>query len=176
VRDRFETGGYLYVRNFWGGVGLSWQTAFQATDRSQVEAYCRDNGIEAEWGKGDKLRTRQHRRAVATHPRIGEKSWFNHMTFFHVTTLDPALQQVLLASFGERDLPNNTYAGDGASIEPAVMDRLRAIYREETVVFPWRAGDVLMVDNMMVAHGREPFSGPRKVVVAMAEPTPWSAV
>jgi hypothetical protein len=31
-------------------------------------------------------------------------------------------------------------------------------------------GDILMVDNMLVAHGREPFSGPRKILVAMAEP------
>jgi hypothetical protein len=28
----------------------------------------------------------------------------------------------------------------------------------------------MLLDNMMVAHGREPFSGPRKVAVGMAEP------
>lgn len=37
------------------------------------------------------------------------------------------------------------------------------------VVFPWQTGDVLMLDNMLTAHAREPFQGPRKVVVAMAE-------
>jgi hypothetical protein len=26
------------------------------------------------------------------------------------------------------------------------------------------------VDNMLAAHGRRPFSGPRKILVAMTEP------
>jgi hypothetical protein len=30
-----------------------------------------------------------------------------------------------------------------------------------------------MLDNMLVAHGRKPFSGQRKVVVAMAKPVCW---
>jgi alpha-ketoglutarate-dependent taurine dioxygenase len=37
------------------------------------------------------------------------------------------------------------------------------------VAFPWQKGDILMVDNMLAAHGREPFTGPRKIMVAMAE-------
>ena len=37
------------------------------------------------------------------------------------------------------------------------------------VVFPWNEGDILMLDNMQVAHGRNPFSGERKIIVSMAE-------
>ena len=51
-----------------------------------------------------------------------------------------------------------------------VFDQVRAVWAEETVSFPWAEGDVLMLDNMLVAHARRPFEGPRKVVVAMAEP------
>jgi hypothetical protein len=31
-------------------------------------------------------------------------------------------------------------------------------------------GDILLVDNMLMGHGRNSFVGPRKVLVAMAEP------
>jgi alpha-ketoglutarate-dependent taurine dioxygenase len=36
------------------------------------------------------------------------------------------------------------------------------------VTFPWRAGDVLAIDNVLVMHGRKPFTGHRRVIVAMA--------
>jgi len=44
------------------------------------------------------------------------------------------------------------------------------IYQQEAVIFPWQAGDILMLDNMLTSHGRKPFVGARKVLVGMAEP------
>ena len=98
-------------------------------------------------------------------------SWFNHLTFFNVSTLDSMVAQVLLL-MGKENLPNNTYYGDGAEIEPAALDELRAAYEAETVVIPWQEGDIMMLDNMLVSHGREPYKPPRQIVVGMAEP--WS--
>jgi alpha-ketoglutarate-dependent taurine dioxygenase len=95
--------------------------------------------------------------------------WFNHAAFFHVSTLEPSIREPLLAEFPEADLPHNTYYGDGSAIEPAVLDEIRAAYQQEMVIFPWQAGDILMLDNMLTAHGRMPFMGGRKVVVGMAE-------
>jgi alpha-ketoglutarate-dependent taurine dioxygenase len=176
VRDRFLEQGYLYVRNFGEGFGLSWREAFQTSDPAAVEDYCRRHAIDFEWKDGGRLRTRQKRRAAAVHPETGEMVWFNHLTFFHVSTLPSHVRDALLAELGEQDLPNNTYYGDGSPIEPEVLQELRSIYQQETVSFPWQAGDILLLDNMMVAHGRSPFVGPRKVVVAMAEPRAWDDV
>jgi alpha-ketoglutarate-dependent taurine dioxygenase len=160
----------MYVRNFGDGLGLPWQTVFQTSERGVVEEHCRRNGILVEWKEGGRLRTRAVRPAVSRHPRTGELTWFNHATFFHVTTLDPTTGGALLEEFGEEDLPSNTRYGDGSAIEPETLEELRDAYRRELVSFPWEAGDVLMLDNMLVAHGRAPYEGTRRVLVAMAEP------
>jgi len=170
IREKFIEKKVLYVRNYNDGFGLTWQTVFQTRDKAVVEEYCRRNAIEFEWKEGERLRTRQVRQAVAKHPTTGEFVWFNHATFFHVSTLETTLGNALLAEFKEEDLPNNTYYGDGSSIEPEVLEELRAAYQQEMVLFPWQQGDLLMLDNMSVAHGRSPFVGTRKVVVGMTDP------
>lgn len=169
ICDRFSQKGVMYVRNFGDGFGLPWQTVFQTSNPDEVEAFCRSNGIEFEWKEGNRLRTRQVRQAVATHPQTNELVWFNHAAFFHVSTLESTIREPLLAEFTESDLPHNTYYGDGSAIESAVLDEIRVAYQQEMVIFPWQAGDILMLDNMLTAHGRMPFVGSRKVVVGMAE-------
>jgi alpha-ketoglutarate-dependent taurine dioxygenase len=169
VRDRLEASGYAYVRHFGTGLGLSWREAFQAEERAEVESYCRRHDIEYVWGPVETLATRQVRPVVARHPVTGERTWFNHLTFFHVSTLEPTLARALLA-MGTDKLPNNTYYGDGSDIELEVLNELRVAYEAVTVVVPWKRGDILMLDNMLTAHGREAFAPPRRIVVGMAEP------
>ncbi|HEV8581204.1 MAG TPA: TauD/TfdA family dioxygenase [Thermoanaerobaculia bacterium] len=170
VRDRFMAKKWMYVRNFGDGFGLPWQTVFQTSDKARVEEYCAEHGIEVEWKPGDRLRTRAIRTAVARHPKTGAPTWFNHATFFHVSTLEPAIREALLEEFSEDELPATTYYGDHTSIEPEALDHLRECYRQETLSFPWQKGDLLMLDNMLVAHGRAPYAGERKILVGMAEP------
>jgi alpha-ketoglutarate-dependent taurine dioxygenase len=170
ITERFSQKNWMYIRNFGDGLGLSWQTVFQTSDKDAVEKHCRKNGIEVEWKDGDRLRTRAVRPALARHPQTGETVWFNHATFFHVTTLEPEVGDVLMRTFSPEDLPTNTCYGDGSLIEPDVLDELREAYEQETVTFPWHEGDILLLDNMLVAHGRASYSGPRKILVGMAEP------
>jgi alpha-ketoglutarate-dependent taurine dioxygenase len=170
IRDRFAEKKVLYVRNYNDGFGLTWQTVFQTQDKAVVEDYCRRNAIEFEWKTGDRLRTCQVRDAIAKHPVTEELSWFNHAAFFHISTLESTIRNALLAEFKEEDLPQNTYYGDGSAIEPEVLDEIRNAYHQETVIFPWQTGDILLLNNMLVAHGRRPYTGARKVLVGMAEP------
>ncbi len=174
VREPFLRRGVAYVRNLGGAAGLGWETVFQTTDRRVMEQYCRAAGIEFEWKGENRVRTRQVRRAAARHPRTGEMVWFNHAVVLHVSTLPPSLGGMLRKMFKEEDLPNNTTFGDGSSIPAEALDDVRQAYLAEEVTFPWSEGDVLLVDNMLVAHGRRPFVGPRRVVVGMAQPTRWS--
>jgi alpha-ketoglutarate-dependent taurine dioxygenase len=170
IREKFALKRVLYVRNYNDGFGLTWQDVFQTEDRNAVEEYCRRNDIEFDWKPGNRLRTRQIRRAITRHPKTGEEVWFNHAAFFHVSSLEPTVRDALLREFREEELPYNTYYGDGSPIESEVLNVLRAAYRDETILFPWKKGDVMILDNMSVCHGRTAYSGPRKVVAAMAEP------
>jgi hypothetical protein len=169
IRARFGEKRVMYLRNHQPGLGHSWQSAFQSTDPAVVEAYCRGAGLDVEWIDGRGLRTRRVAAAIARHPVTRELVWFNHAAFFHVSTLEPGLRSALQAQVREEDLPSQSFYGDGSPIEPSVLDMLRSAYEQATVSFPWRQGDVLLLDNMLVAHGRSPFDGPRLVVVAMAQ-------
>jgi alpha-ketoglutarate-dependent taurine dioxygenase len=176
VRRKFHEKGVMYLRNYGKHMGLPWETVFQTTDRAAVEAYCREHDITWRWRPDGGLSTRQVGPAFVRHPVTSECLWFNHATFFHVTTLAPALREALLASYAETELPNNTYYGDGSEIEAHVLEELRAAYARPMVSFPWRKGDVLMVDNLLVTHARNPYEGPRRILVGMAEPIAAGAV
>ena len=169
LRERFAAKGVMYVRNYGQGIDLSWQNVFQTDDKQAVEQFCQEHGIDFVWTGEDQLRTKQVCQAVAQHPTTGETVWFNQAHLFHVTSLPEQIRTMLLAEFTEEDLPRNTYYGDGTPIEAAALEEIRRAYAEESVQFPWQQGDIVMLDNMLVAHGRGPFSGQRKIVVGMAE-------
>ena len=166
----FEQKQILYVRNYGEGLDLSWQTAFQTEDRSEVEMFCRNAGIQFEWKSGNRLRTRQLCQAVASHPKTGAIVWFNQAHLFHISSLGPALSESLLKGFEAEDLPRNAYFGDGSDIDAQALEEIRQGYQHETVTFSWQQGDILMLDNMLAAHGRASFVAPRKILVGMAEP------
>ncbi len=168
IRELFASRELLYVRNYSGALDLPWEKVFNTQDRAQVERYCQDNDIEWEWKADGDLRTRQRCAAVQQHPDTGEWVWFNQAHLFHVSAIEPSVRASLLAAVGEENLPRHVYFGDGSPIADDMLDTVREVYRETAISFPWQPGDILMLDNRLVAHGRNPFTGDRKVIVAMA--------
>ena len=169
IRQRFLDKQWMLVRNYNDGFGLRWQEVFQTEDKQDVDDYCRENDIELEWKDGDRLKTRQIRPAIRKHPHTGESVWFNHAAFFHYTTLESTMREALLGEFGVDGLPYNTCYGDGSPIEPEVAEHLRQAYAAETRMFDWIEGDVTLLDNMSIAHAREPYVGDREVIVSMTD-------
>ncbi|OHU88159.1 MULTISPECIES: TauD/TfdA family dioxygenase [Pseudoalteromonas] len=167
IRDKFERLGVMYVRNY-GEIDLPWQEVFQTQSKVEVEAYCKENDIEFEW-QGDRLQTRQHRPAVATHPQTGEKVWFNQAHLFHSSSIDGQMPDLMRASIGEQRLPRNAYYGDGSPIADEDIQVINQVYKDATFSYQWQRNDILLLDNMLYTHGRQAYSGVRKVLVGMAK-------
>ncbi|MDR4461474.1 MAG: amino acid adenylation domain-containing protein [Nitrospirales bacterium] len=169
LRERLQSKQLMYVRNFTPGVDVSWQDFFRTPDRSVVEEMCAHNGMECLWMESDSLRTRQVCPAVVQHPKTGEWVFFNQIQLHHVSCLEPAVRESLLSMLGMESIPRNVYYGDGAPIDDATVSEIGELYERTAVRFRWQEGDLLMLDNMLVAHARDPFTGPRKIVVAMGD-------
>lgn len=174
VRERFERKGVLYVRNY-GDIDLPWSEVFQTSDKAEVERYCRENALEFEWRANGWLRTRQVNAAVATHPLTGEKLWFNQAHLFHISALRDAVRESILAAVKEEDVPRHAYHGDGSPLEEDDLRSIRDAYAQLKYSFAWQKHDLLLLDNMLYTHGRQPYEGERQVLVGMARPVSASS-
>jgi alpha-ketoglutarate-dependent taurine dioxygenase len=164
---RFEASGLLYVRTFTERLDVSWRAFFKTDQRGEVAARLRAAGIDFRWLEHDELQTRTLCPAVILHPATGERVFFNQMQLHHISCLDADVRRDLLATVGQERMPRQVLYGDGTPIEDEVMALIGALYEQCAVRFDWRQGDVVMLDNMLAAHARDPFQGPRKIVVAM---------
>ncbi|TQV83985.1 TauD/TfdA family dioxygenase [Exilibacterium tricleocarpae] len=171
IKEKFRQKKVMYVRNYRPGMDIPWQTVFQTTQREVVEKFCEANAIECEWKDGDSLRTVQICQGLAQHPITGEELWFNQAHLFHVSSLEPQIRDTLLQIYPQENLPRNAYYGDGSPLEEDVLKQISQAYEKYKFTFKWHDGDFLLVDNMLCAHGRNPFSGDRKVLVSMNIPT-----
>ena len=169
IRMKFEEKGVLYVRNYRSGMDLSWQEVFQTDNKDEVEEYCENNSIKWEWNRGlVELTTWQICQATLSHPQTNEKVWFNQAHLFHISNLEEASRKSLLEEYGEKYLPRNAFYGDGTPFETDVLNHIREVYEQEKIIFQWQKGDIMLLDNILMAHGREPYKGERKIAVAMA--------
>ncbi|HSQ00040.1 MAG TPA: TauD/TfdA family dioxygenase [Candidatus Dormibacteraeota bacterium] len=199
IRQRFENGGIRIVRNYAGPGGGSkldlwqlkrWDEMFLTTDKAAVEAKCREEGFEVQWGPKDSLCLISTQPVHRDHPRTGERVWHNHTQVFHlsaapgeyrrIAALRPTLRNRVLAKVAElmvavqrrlrasdQQAMHCTYL-DGREIADADMEHVRDVIWRHLVITPWQRGDVLAIDNHSVAHGRLPYNGPRQVAVAWA--------
>ncbi|HEV2880095.1 MAG TPA: TauD/TfdA family dioxygenase [Pyrinomonadaceae bacterium] len=168
VRE-FKSRGIRYVRNLHGGrgSGYSWQEAFETDDKSVIEAHCRAGGIRFHWRDDGGLTLTEVRPATALHPTTGEEVWFNQADGFHPSGIDEETYELLTSTMKEEEFRLNSYYGDGMPLDLSALNHAREVIRRQMVLVPWRAGDILILDNLLTAHGRLPFTGARKILLAM---------
>ncbi|TSB31516.1 TauD/TfdA family dioxygenase [Streptomyces benahoarensis] len=167
---RFTRLGWQLTRTY-REVGVAWSEAFGTDDPQDVDAYCRHALIDHEWLPDGALRTRQRRAAVLSHPGNGRPVWFNQAAFLNELTLDPMVRAYLTDVYGPDSLPFHTTYGDGTPIPAAAVDVINEAYRAATRSEPWQVGDLLLVDNVRMAHSREAYEGDREIAVMFGNPT-----
>lgn len=164
TRTKFMSKGVKYVRNLNKNLGLSWEEVFQTNNREEIEAECLRTGVDFQWNdNGDTLKLAWNKKAVWEHPQSQKQVWFNHTSFFNKVTLEKDYGPVE----NEDHLPNNTFYGDGTEITKEEIEEILEAYKKATIEFPWKRGDVLFLDNMLVSHGRNPYEGKRNIITSL---------
>ncbi|TLP65201.1 MULTISPECIES: non-ribosomal peptide synthetase [Pseudomonas] len=168
LQDKLRRKQLMYVRNFSASLDVSWQHFFQTEEPAEVERICREGGIVFEWRGSNELHTRQVCPAVILHPLTGDASFFNQIQLYHPAFLDADIREQFLQG---RDsvMPRQVFYGDGSELEEAAIEAINSAYERCAVRFDWQRGDVVMLDNMLAAHARDPFEGERRIVVAMGD-------
>ncbi|QYJ07040.1 TauD/TfdA family dioxygenase [Qipengyuania flava] len=138
------------------GQGRSWRSTLSVADKAGAEARLSDLGYSWEWLEGSGLRVTTRTLPAVRSVGDGRKSFFNQ----------------LIAAFrgwsDSRNDPNRAITfGDGTPIGPEDMADAIRIADELTYDLAWQAGDVALVDNYMVMHGRRPFEGRRRVLASL---------
>lgn len=170
VAERFVEHGVVYRQHLHGGYGLgkSWQQTFETSDRDEVARFLDDAGMTYEWTDDGGLRTAAPRPAVREYSATGETVWFNQADQWHASNLPPAEREALLELVAdEADLPHSATYGDGSPIPEKDLDQVRAAAKQHELANPWQQGDIMIVENMLALHGRQPFTGQRRVLVSM---------
>ena len=169
VVDEFRRRGVRYLRTYSPRLDLPWQQVFATADRDEVMRRCAEWGLDCIWPSEDELRTISRRcAATVTLPGSGQEAWFNSAHMFHVAALPADVATALRSMAADDELPRHAQFGDGGTIPDETIAHVRDTYAKLAVRFGWRRGDALLINNLAVAHGRDPYAGAREIIVAMA--------
>lgn len=138
------------------GQGRSWHSTLSAESEAAAESKLKELGYEWEWlGNGNLKVTSPVLPAVKVFAD-GRKVFFN---------------QLIAAFRGWKDSRNEKSRaitfGDGSEISQESMATAIALSDELSFDVPWQTGDVALVDNYLVMHGRRPFEGQRRVLASL---------
>lgn len=170
IRRLFSRRRWMYQRHYWPGLGISWEQAFGTNERDIVQRYCSEHNIEIHWEADGHLVTQQTRDVALIHPWTGAALWFNHLVFFNEASMEWSVREQLEEVLHGAPFPHSTFYGDCSVVEPEIIEHIGAAYKRGTHALRLERSDVLMLDNLLVAHGRSTYRGARRVLFACADP------
>ncbi|MEA5593322.1 TauD/TfdA family dioxygenase [Rivularia sp. UHCC 0363] len=155
-----------------------WSEIFNTESPDVVEERCKTADFaEKDWNinwDGDVMMLEHTNKGILCHPRTQEEIWFNQITIYHnsgfeyICTLTPDefIPDVDISKV-KQYCPTDCTLGDGTLFSRDEIEAIWDAYAAETIVFDWEQGDVLLLDNLLFAHGRKPFRGNRQILVSM---------
>jgi len=170
VVEKLKHKGVKYIRNFYQKhrLGKSWQSTYQTEDIKEVERIAAEQDSACEWTADGILRVSTQRSATLVHPKSGKECWFNQAEHWHPTSLHTDVRSTIEAMVGKGNMPHECQYGDGEPLEPEMLDKVRRVLASNKLLFDWRHNDVLMIDNVLMMHGREKFEGERKTLAYLS--------
>ncbi|WP_343691142.1 TauD/TfdA family dioxygenase [Chitinophaga sp.] len=169
LADKFRQKGVMYRRNLLPDLGMPWQEVFQTDDMKVVDETCRKNNIRYELLGENHMVIEWVKAAIVKHPVTQEETWFNHAFFFHRFSRYEELELSHDDFFPSEYLTSETFFGDGTEITSAEYNEIKAAYQKNMIAFPYQQGDIIFLDNMLAAHGRNPYKGDRTIATAIIE-------
>ncbi|MEO1099080.1 MAG: TauD/TfdA family dioxygenase, partial [Bacteroidota bacterium] len=172
IVSEIESRGVIYFRNLHGGMGMgpSWQDTFETDDKVQLEAYCKSYSIDFEWSENNSLRLKQPSKGIIEHRVTKERVWFNQIDQFHPSHLGKDIYEVMSTMYtSAEEFPMYVTYGDGKPIQEDMIHEIINTINDITIAPPWQRDEFLIVDNELFGHGRNSFTGDRRVLVAMSK-------
>jgi len=168
--ERLEKRGIRYVRRFRRHLDTPWETVFGTSSREEVERHWDASGMQHQWRSDGGVSVSYRAQPIRRHPSTGETVLFSQLPLFHPAFLEPELRSALQSLFGT-DPPRDVCFGDGSDIDDDTALEIGAAYERCAVDIDWQRGDILVVDNLLKAHARAPYTGERRIAIAMGDPT-----
>lgn len=170
IRQRFGERRLRYIRNFVPmPLGKSWQDTYGTQDRQEVERIAAAQESTCAWRDDGALRVATCCPALVRPPGGGGLPlWFNQAEQWHPSSLGRTNRQLLEGMLGRGNLPHECTFEDGEELAEGDLAEIRQALQSQKLLFDWEVGDLLMIDNMAMLHGREAFEGPRRVLVYLS--------
>jgi hypothetical protein len=134
------------------GMGRSWQSTLRAENREQAERRLGELNYSWQWLADDCLQATTPVLPAVRTTAEGRKVFFN---------------QLIAALKGWKDTRNDPSKaikhGDGMPLDAQAVHTAADLAEELSFDVLWQPGDVVLVDNYVVMHGRRSFAGTRKV-------------
>ncbi|OSP41576.1 hypothetical protein B7767_19860 [Streptomyces sp. 13-12-16] len=168
LAERVREDGWIMTRAFHGGFGITWPEAFSVTDRAELEELFEAERVESGWLPNGTLHTVRHLPGFIDHPETGEECWFNQLSFLNAGSLDRTERAFMTKAFGKH-LPMNSFFGDGSPLSEEDVAAIDHAYDSVRIELPWRRGDLLLTDNIIMGQGRSPIEGAPEFLVALGK-------
>lgn len=165
-----------------GRIGTSWTQRYGTENKQEVEKAVEASGFEFEWGKHDELKIISYPPAVITHPITNKKNvnifYLHYYNAFKSIQLFKnrysfwvrfklILSTIIMALSGKGVSLTKLYTHNEKPFPRFLVKELHNLFWEHSVIFRWKKNDVLVIDNIALAHGRMNVSGPRKILAAL---------
>lgn len=159
TKNLFKTKRLKYIRHYADG---EWQGRFQTDDLSELAKFCRESDLNLKIDKGTQAITTEY-----VYPAIVKTRWGGQEAF---------LNSILIVEWQEAAGKTDSIVRleDNSRIPDDVLLELQEVTERLTYLISWQRGDILMIDNTRMLHGRRAFSDQqRELYTRMCRSVPW---